>query len=204
MRHFDHPLLTQIQKDFFPEESPIVIDVTIEGQEVRDQKYVIGPWAGPEADIENLFHEMGHFADREIKQLEKYPNSSWGYHYGQYWEIGHHYGWEPQTDQSVKREARCWAFQISLMSHYQLKVETKRIVRPARFMPAFALYQKTLNETQKIQKLATEVQELSKTSHTYDKFCQAWQVRTRHLKEGLCTHIVSGPTTSLQASRLSP
>jgi len=183
-RSFEHPLIPQVVKDFFTTDSPIQMDVSVEGQEIDDEgRYVIGPWAGPEADMPNLFHEMGHFSDRELDKLEEFPNGGWGYTHGKYWQIGTAWGYEPQTPQSVIREARCWAYQVSLMRHYQLGTDVSEVVQSATFLPAFSMYGKPdcKDDKSRLVRLTEEVDAMSQTTHTFDAFHKAWFDRVGHL-----------------------
>lgn len=183
-RSFNHPLVAQVKRDFFPLDSPIQIDLSIEGQGIDDEgRYIIGPWAGPEPEMPNLFHEMGHFADREKDKLEEFPNLGWGYGQGKFWQIGTSWGYEPQTDQSVIREARCWAYQISLMRHYGLETDVSEVVASAVWLPAFFLYKQPAckDDKSRLSALAEEVNGLSQTTHSFDAFREAWFDRLRHL-----------------------
>lgn len=185
----DQEILAKVRKDFFPDDGPIIIDESLEGQTVRDGKYVIGPWAGPGSDIHNLFHEMGHFADREIEALLRFPINSWGYSFGRPWSVAGQSGFEPQTDQSVRREMNCWAYQVSLSRHYGCEQPTYEAVRSAVYLDAFLFYKleegkgleyKDRDEF-KLRIMADEVDELAATTHSFSNFQLEWDIRIRAL-----------------------
>jgi len=189
--NLDQAILAKVKGDFFPDDSPIIVDESLEGQTVRDGRYVIGPWAGPGSDIHNLFHEMGHFADREIEALLEYPFNSWGYSFGRPWSIAGQSGFEPQTDQSVRREMNCWAYQVSLSRHYGCEQSTQDVVRSAVYLDAFMFYKmeegrqleyKDRNKF-KLSIMADEVEKLTATTHTFSNFLLEWNKRIYALKK---------------------
>jgi hypothetical protein len=200
-RIFDDPesidknALEVVQRDFF-DGNPVTIDVGIEGQRLDREggNYVLGCRAGPGIHISNLYHEMSHLAEREIAKLLEKPNRNWGYGWGQYWEIAGQSGFEYQTDQSVQREKRVWAYQLSIEKHYGIYTQNIKndnappevvLARIAPFLPAFPLYigrQGLKDEKAAIQFLADEIRELSETAFTFKHFCDAWFERMKALK----------------------
>lgn len=190
----DKTLLQKVLDDFSMEgKGPVAYCHGIEGQHIRanEKTYLIGPWAGPAAEVSNVFHEMGHFAEREIEKLKKFPNSGWGLYPGKFWQIGVHWGYEPQTDQSVRREQRVWAYQISLQKHYNLSISPYDTVSSATWLPAWCYYQpfpKVENEglsswdRRRLEQLAKDAESMSINEYTFEDFQEQWNKRIEILK----------------------
>lgn len=191
----DIVILGRIQKDFFYD-NPVVCEIDLEGQSIDEEgRYVLGCRAGPHVGVENLMHEMGHLADREIPKLLLRPADGWGYYIGKTWHIMGRSGIEPTNDRAVTREASCWAFQSSLMEHYGTDLDIRDLVSSATYLPAFDLYVwRVINEDERqglgytkyrekaIDILAEDVAKMHKTTHTFRKFVEAWDERMVALK----------------------
>ncbi len=192
-------LAKQICKDWIIG-NPVKICAWRDGQYITEKgKYGLGFSAGgPVIDI--LLHEICHLAEREEDKLLEFPLTGWGFSHGQYWEIGHKSGYEPQTDQSVMREARVWAYQLNLHKKYGLNDDPLEMVGSATFLPAFCHFQFKFNKyayncrelgeerdylaTEKfaLTKLANLVQDWSRNFYTLERFEFEWNKRMEMLK----------------------
>jgi len=177
----------QVRKDYFGNSKfPIQIKVNLEGQGLDENgNFVIGCMAGPSCELANLFHEMGHFAEREIPKLKRKPPSSWGYTFGKYYQIGQHSGYEPTTDESVKRELRIWAFQWHLENKYGIATSIKEMISAVVYMPAFIYYPMNGGyrpEPERLTLALEEVTRLSQTTFSLEAFDLAWFERIKALE----------------------
>lgn len=201
----DKTKLAEIEKMFF-KDNPVQINPEIEGYRIADNgDFILGCMAGPSCNIGNLLHEMSHLAEREIPKLVKRPYDSWGYSFGKYWEILGRFGYESNTDQSVRREGRIWAYQYSLHLHFDVptdedyeeegveRLSTISLVNSAIYLEAFYIYknkcdpQKTLEYTEReifaIECLSKEVKQMSDTDFSFDRFVENWNLRMTALKD---------------------
>lgn len=171
--------------EFF-EDDVIRYKPNIEGQSVEDNVFIIGDKAGPSRDLENLLHEMSHFAEREIEKLKAVPADAWGFSFGKYWQIGAAWGYEPYTDQSVQREKRVWAYQMSIMRHLEILTDPYEVVRSVKYLSAWSYYQpfaqKTHEDECRIHKLADEADKLSRETFTFGRFYEECRERINILK----------------------
>lgn len=175
----DNCLLDKVNHDFFLGNTVIQFDRSLEGQTIENKKFVIGPWAGPESNIANLFHEMCHFAERPIEKLQKFPVYAWGFTFGKYWELCGQSGYEPQTDQAVRTEQRVWAFQRSVQKHYGIEEDPYDTVSAATYINAFTMYLLGQGKTdqEKLKILAAETEIMSNNEFSFDKFKKDWNHR---------------------------
>ncbi len=184
--NLDQDLLSDVLNMFF-KNTPVSVKPSIEGYRIENGEYVLGCMAGPSCDMSNLFHEMGHLAEREIPKLLERPWSGWGYGQGRYWEFGGRFGFEAQTDQSVRREARIWAFQLSLQRYFGIQKSPYDTVSAAEYLDAFGIYARKEIEgispfseegkKQAIQHLANWVEKMSNEEYTFERFCTDWSER---------------------------
>jgi len=179
----DETVLSQVTGLFFKENGPIVFDRELEGQSINDNgQFVVGPWAGPQSDMSNLLHEIGHFGEREIDKLSLFPTSSWGFTFGKYWQIGTHSGYEPNTVKSVLREQRVWAYQLSLLRHFGIDDDPVDLVSAVIYLPAWCYYKPDILDKSKIDALASETDKMSNELYTYEAFMDAWKLRVDYLQ----------------------
>lgn len=181
-------LLARVESDFFSG-NPVSLSVTMEGQGIaHGGNFVLGCRAGPEVGVEYLLHEMAHLADRSIEKLLLKPSYGWGYYTGKPWYIAGQSGIEPYNDKAVLTEARCWAYQVSLMQHYNMPTDVQDIVDSVVYISAFWLYKQRVltpeqikdyagSDKEAIRVLAKHVEELSTTTHTFEAFHNAWRER---------------------------
>lgn len=166
--------------------NPVKIAQRFEGQSITEGNcYLLGCRAGPEKSISHLFHEMCHLAEREKRVIKQRPFTSWGFKRGKPWSIGWQSGFEPQTDQQVMREARVWAYQLSLQREFDIDESAFDLCRSAVYLPAFCHFQygrvNLRKEEDAIQTLASIVEYMSET-YTYEKFVKEWNSRMEILK----------------------
>lgn len=172
--------------------NPVKVSTRISGQTLtKNGKYLLGTWAGPEQNASNLLHEICHLAEREEDKLLEFPLGGWGFSQGKYWEVGYHCGYEPTTDQQVMREARVWAYQLSLHKKYGLSDNPQEMVSSAIYLPAFCHFQFKFNkcsynckeenhlasEEFALKKLANLVDDWSRNFYTVDRFEEEWNKR---------------------------
>lgn len=189
----DKPLLKRLMLDYFVRpKSPILAKVRVQGQRLNDdRKFVIGCFAGPRLSIENLIHEMGHFAEREIDKLRKRPHFAWGYSFGKFWRVGMQSGHEPYSAQSVHREIRVWAFQLNLHRHYGIKTDAAELAESAEFLPAFCNYRRYCDpegaklrpKDECLAQVTKEIETLADTKFTLKAFNDAWNERIEVLSK---------------------
>ena len=182
-------VLKEISRRFFLN-NPVKIARQFTGQGITaSNAYKLGMRAGPDVSVNNLLHEMGHLAERPKHIILQRPHFNWGFTYGKYWQVGHHEGYEPQTDQQVQCEARVWSFQVSLMREFGIEVDVPDLVRSAVFLPALCHYKYEAkiklpyNEREKysLEALAAQV-ERDTDKYSYTVFCRNWQDRMNTLK----------------------
>ena len=179
-------VLQCLKDDLLRPDGPIVYDKKLEGQTCVGNQYVVGPVAGPAADVDNVIHEICHFGEREIDKLLLYPTTSWGFTYGKYWQIGTQDGWEQSTDQSVKREQRVFAYQLSLSRHYDIAKHPFHLCKSIRWLGAWCYYQPfpidTHDDDPRIIHLAAEAEQMSRNEFTYEAFMDAFNLRVDRLR----------------------
>lgn len=164
--------------------------VSVRGTE--DDVFFIGPWAGPQSHISNVFHEMAHFAERRLEVLQTFPRNAWGFTFGTPWELLGRSGHEAQTDQAVRCEQRCWAYQLSIQDHYKVEQSDFETASSAVYLDAWCYYQpfedKIYNscsseDNPKLQAFVKETRQMANTTHTWEHFLEAWNYRIQQLKE---------------------
>ncbi len=184
-------LLKEVARKFFIG-NPVKIGQNVEGQAITEgNAYLLGCYAGPSQNEENLFHEMCHLAEREKEKLVERPHNSWGFSFGKYWEVLGRSGWEPSTEQSVLREARVWSFQLSLMRHFQIDITAEELARSAVYLSAFCYFKfKRVSKKldyQESEKLAVSLLaalvEKQTEIYTYNRFVEDWNSRMELLKK---------------------
>lgn len=190
----DKVMLERITKDFF-DDTVVTYTIGMEGQRTdEDKRIVLGCRAGPSVSVTNLLHEMSHLAEREKNKIAKRPAYNWDFSYGKYWEVLGQSGWEPQTDQSVKRELRVWAFQLSIQNHYGIneadegETIAEDLVASAVYLSAWCYWRKSVGECglesdkDALRRAADHITELSNSKFTFARFQQDWEDRIKLLK----------------------
>lgn len=184
----DYSLLTQIEELFFANHK-IGFNENVEGQNLDDDgNFLLGLTIGPTKSVNGVLHEMAHFAELPIKRLIAKPSSGWGFTYGKYWEVYNSSGYEPQTDQSVQREIRTWAYQNSINVELGLNIPVLDLVSSSTYLHAFSLYKCNVVTEQErdelgyqkadqlaIVRMAEQVEDLSKNRFTFDDFWMNWE-----------------------------
>lgn len=193
----DQVLLQKVDNDFF-KGNPVSYEITHQGQRLDGQgNIVLGGNAG-DTGVDNLLHEMSHLAEREKHKIVLRPVRDWDFSYGKYWSFGRASGYEPSTDQAVRRELRVWAFQASIQEHYGMFIDIQQdvrdLVRSAVFISGWCYYawknfqsdgkpdEYDRQENDAINRAADEVYSLSQSSFTFARFCEDWEDRMRLLK----------------------
>ncbi len=192
----------RVEEEFFTR-SFVQVDWDIQGQLTYNKKKAaqhevecgifIGPWAGPEASLSNLVHEMSHFVEIDEERMDK---PAWGLTRPEIWVVDR-YCCEPRTTQMTMRELRVLAFQANVLEYLGSPVSITKLVSPTTFMADFYLLPKEdgstawgdardkslgYQETQKSQLrwCANKVTELRKT-HTLELFLSEWKRRNEIL-----------------------
>jgi hypothetical protein len=181
----DTTLYSRIIAEWF-DGTPVEYQPNLTGQRLGKNGYILGDSAGPDSGITNLFHEMGHLADRHPEKLILYPTRGWGYTHGIYNELSNN--WVCSTEQAVLCEARCWAYQISLCRHYGVPETCDNLVASAHWLGEAWLhfvYKRGFKLHQDIRPytaLSAIIHNLSITTHTYDDFKREWWNRIEVLR----------------------
>lgn len=173
-------------KNLFFNNSVIKLQTNLEGQFAKNKTFYVGAKAGPGLEISNLLHEICHFAEFSVKRLRKFPTYGWGFYPGKYWQFGTSFGYEPQTSQQVFREARVWAFQLSLSKELSLDDSSENLVRSAVWLPAFCYYKYSFDNTsdkKSLYYLSKHVERLSKNRFTFDKLMSDFNERIQELEK---------------------
>lgn len=115
----DYDLLKTVKGVFFDHHADI-IDVRLkgEGNTIDSNRFLFTTWAGPVANVNNLFHEMGHFVEINPERCHR---PGWGFGYGKKVVIGgREYDEGMHTKKAIEREIRTFAIQLVLANHYGL------------------------------------------------------------------------------------
>ena len=173
-------------KELFFANKQIKLSVGLEGQKCDGTTYIVGCKAGPSVDIQNLLHELCHFAELEKERLLLFPRTSWGLKFGKFWSFGQHWGYEPQTSEQVEREARVWAFQLSASKYFGLNANSHDYAKTAVWLPAFTIYEcgftGKASDCKAIYKLSKHIERLSKNRFTFDKLIDDFNDRIKLLE----------------------
>ncbi len=188
--YMDPSLIQRVKEDFF-DEKIISIDERIEGQGLNEYGgFKLGCKAGPFVCITNLFHEMGHLVELELDRLLQKPHLGWGFRHGEKFVIGGRAYAQMNTDQSVLREARAWAYQISLERHYNIIRPVVEAVSCVTLMDAWLFYRNKVvdknlpyGERDKLglQTFADMVDKMSCENYNFDAFTKGWKMRMEKL-----------------------
>ena len=113
----DPTAIDAIGQDFFmPHDSVISIGLDVEGNRIRENKFTMGVWAGPQAEVSNLLHEMAHMIEIDDARCHI---PSWGFKYGKTVYIaGRMINEGMFTNKAIEREIRVFGIQIVMMNHY--------------------------------------------------------------------------------------
>lgn len=185
-------LLKEIARKWFLN-NPVKIAIDFEGQGITvNNCYKLGCVAGPDVSVENLLHEMCHLAEREEHVILQRPQCGWGFSYGKFWQVGMHQGYEPYTDQATMREARTWAYQLSLSRYLNYEADARELATSAVYMNDFFWFEKkhvtdetlgyNAREEAAIDALANIIEQYAATDFTFENFERAWSARMMLLK----------------------
>lgn len=161
-------------KTFFQGNEDVVrFEAGLSGQSVtEDGVILLGDRAGPELDETNTIHEIAHMLDIDRERMAVH---GWGLRYGTWWEIASWCGWEPQTNQHVKREAHVWGMQTVLQRGLGIKTEIEELVSSAIYLPLpwCGL------EGDKLVEVVSEHAD----SYTFGKLMDEWRSRIEWLRD---------------------
>jgi len=125
----DYPCLQRIL-----DASPLKWDVWVEGQRVVNGIVVLGMKAGPLAQVQNLCHELCHYAEIEIERCNQH---GWGLGFPQIQYIPGFGDFRDsfKTPAHHEREMRVWAFQSILHEMVGIEGGIKDLVSSSIFLP---------------------------------------------------------------------
>lgn len=167
-----------IKQDFFGDDCPIKIKWGLEGQRLIDGHITIGAKTGPEATVFGLTHEMAHFVELDIERILKKPVRNWDLRNGSSFVVGDRFVHMPITTQAIEREARVWAYEISLRKKYGLDFDVDYMVAGADFISAWDIYRARFDSNNAaLSSLKEHVISLSDTTHTFEVFKEEWNRR---------------------------
>ena len=117
--------LASIRETWFTPSNGI-IGINEDGENhVKDGRLHLALWAGPSADLFNLFHEMAHFIEIDNRRCHK---PGWGLKTGKWVTIAGRYVSEGMfTNKAIEREIRCFAIQTHFHTHYGLTGEDETV-----------------------------------------------------------------------------
>jgi len=115
----DEVLCKKVQNDFFHDYAHFAAinrKHSNDSNTIIDGKFMFATWAGPTADMFNLFHEIAHFVEIDDARCHI---PSWGLKHGKKIIIGGRlYDAGMVTTKAVEREIRTFGIQIVLHNHY--------------------------------------------------------------------------------------
>lgn len=110
---------------------PVVVDLDVEGSEVRSGWLVLGAKAGPARSVWNIAHEMAHLIEVEPARLLR---RGWGLTQPQM-EINGQRVFVPQTAQATRREVRVMGIQARIMTHLGLPFDFAQAAKFLEHLP---------------------------------------------------------------------
>lgn len=184
----------RVYDEFFAN-AAVRVDWTSAAQRIDEAgNVVLGPWAGPEALISNLVHEMSHFVEIDEGRMTEF---GWGLHVPEI-HIAGRLCLEPQTRQATERELRVIAFQVNVLEYLGFPRSVRDLVEPLDWMPDWVFvpiedgssafgedrsHKLSYREITKSQKrwCAKEVERLRPT-FTAERFIAEWKRRNELLQ----------------------
>ncbi len=160
-------------------------------------RVVLGPWAGPEATISNLVHEMSHFVEIDEPRMTEF---GWGLTVPEIYVAGR-LCLEPTTCQATERELRVIAYQANVLEYLGFPRSTRDLVNALDWMPDWCFvpiedgssafgddrtHKLSYPDIEKSQKrwCAKQVEALRST-FTLERFIAEWKRRNELLKRNL-------------------
>lgn len=106
----------KLETDFFSLSDAVSISTKKykEGNYVVNNTMYFSSWAGPDASMWNVIHEMAHFVEIDDARCHR---SGWGFVWPEK-EIFGQIVCEPKTAQDIQRECRTFAIQIHILERY--------------------------------------------------------------------------------------
>lgn len=182
-------LLDVVEKEFFTD-SIVGVGEGLEGQKVDGGGFVLGCMAGPFQCVTNLLHEMAHLVELEKERLLEFPDGGWGLIHGSRIMIGERPYYDMITDQAVLREARVWAYQVSLQRHYGIDEAVDRTVSSVEYIGSWHIFRAKHGGSESLQQrdrralkvLADMVDRLSREEFSLENFRTSWWERIALLR----------------------
>lgn len=183
------PVVSQVEKEFIDEDIA-GLDEVAEGYYVEDGRFIFGLMAGPLQCVTNVLHEMSHLVELEMDRLLKRPEFGWGLIHGKQVQVGGRTYNEMSTDQALMREARVWAYQLSLQRYYGIQTSALDTVSSARYIDTWYVYRNKVTSEEKASGVvhvqrdkialghyANMVESMSKSRYTVMRFKKEWKMR---------------------------
>lgn len=177
-------ILHRLKKDFFRDDV-VRFEMDFEGQKMDGDVFVLGCSVAMTQGVEYLMHEMAHFAELSIERIVKHPKYNWDLSLPKGYLNGRLY-YDARTSSSLLREARVWAFQVSMHRHYGFDVGVERLVSSAEYLNAWTIYKVEIgqrDDKKAMKVLAEYVETLSRTEFTFDVFKTSWNERVLALRK---------------------
>lgn len=156
---------------------PIQYDPKIQGQETEDGFVKIGPWAGPEADISNVLHEICHFVEIDEARMK---DSGWGLRYPTQEIFGQTFH-EFSKPYHIERERRVWAYQLNLNEKYGIRENAYKLASGAVFLDGFNYLipeHRGKTDKQAIKIFAKSIEKLAEEpKYSFDSFLKEFDRR---------------------------
>jgi len=182
----------QLLLDLYFKDSPIQIEWDFHGtQKVKDNKLIFGPYAGPEACITSLIHEMAHLAEIDDARILKH---NWGLTLPEQYIPGRYSRMAPVTCQATFRECRVLAMQWHIQNSIGICIPRRQMVEVLQWMPDFCLVPRSItckgNDLQSIDNarfifLEGVVHTYCKRGFGFKHFVTEWDRKNELLKQFL-------------------
>jgi hypothetical protein len=94
--------------------------------------------------------------------------------------------YDAKTTSSIYREARAWAYQLSLHRNYGLDSDVERLTSPIEYLNAWTIYKCEIgkrDDKEAKNHFAEHVEMLSRTKFTFSDFRMEWFNRVNALRE---------------------
>jgi len=158
--------------------APIEYDPKLQGQTVFKKKIKIGPWAGPEATLSNVLHEISHFVEIDESRMVK---DGWGLKYPRPQHLLGQTFIEFQKPYHIERERRVWAFQLNLHHKFGIDEGVEDFADAAWFLDGFGyMIEEHRGKTTTQQKMcfAKSIEKLAEeTQYSFESFLSEFNRR---------------------------
>lgn len=172
----DTKLLKKVKKEFFTN-TVIKVVTDLEGNTFDGKTLQFGCKAGPGLDINNLFHEMGHFVEIDKKRMTE---NNWGLHCKTKIRIMGRFCNEFHTSQHIHRELRVAAYQYALNKHFNVDKTIEDIVSAFVYLDNFRLISGYKSDAESLI-VAKKFVELYSLQFDIERFKYIWEDRINQL-----------------------